>query len=82
MGHGRTFTVSIAVDKSDVSIRIHRAVNHCGSQRALAMKLEISEQYLSDMIRGTREWSDGLLEHVGVERYTGYEDLGKPKWMK
>ena len=70
------------MNKSDVSIRIHLAVRRYGNQRTMAKKMGISEQYLSDMLRGTREWSEGLLSLVGVERYTGYEDLGKPKWMK
>lgn len=70
------------MNKSDVAIRIQRAVNRYGNQRTMAKAMGISEQYLSDMLRGTREWSEDLLEHVGVERYTAYEDLGKPRWMK
>lgn len=70
------------MNKSDVAIRIHLAVNRYGNQRTMAKAMGISEQYLSDMLRGKREWSEDLLAHVGVERYVGYEDLGKPRWMK
>jgi DNA-binding transcriptional regulator YdaS (Cro superfamily) len=70
------------MNKSDVSIRIHLAVRRYGNQRTMAKAMGCSEQYLSDMLRGTREWSEDLLAHVGVERYTAYEDCGKPKWMK
>lgn len=70
------------MNKADVSIRIQLAVQRYGNQRTMAKAMGISEQYLSDMLRGTREWSEDLLAHVGVERYTGYEDLGKPRWMK
>jgi DNA-binding transcriptional regulator YdaS (Cro superfamily) len=70
------------MNKSDVQIRIFRAVSRYGNQRTMAKAIGISEQYLSDMLRGTRDWSEDLLHHVGVERYTAYEDCGKPKWMK
>lgn len=70
------------MDKSDVSLRIIQAVRRYGNQRTMAKAMGISEQYLSDMLRGTREWSEDLLNHIGVERYTAYHDCGKPKWMK
>lgn len=69
------------MNKSEVSLRIQRAVLRYGNQRTMAKAMGISEQYLSDMLRGTREWSEDLLAHVGVERYTAYDDLGKPGWM-
>lgn len=70
------------MNKSDVSLRIQRAVQRYGNQRTMAKAMGISEQYLSDMLRGTREWSEDLLNHVGVEKYIAYEDTGKPRWMK
>ena len=70
------------IPTSDIRTRIIAAVHHYGSQRTMAKAMGISESYLSDMLLGRREWSDDLLAHVGIERYTAYHDCGKPKWMK
>lgn len=70
------------MNKSDVSLRIQRARMRYVTQKTMAKAMGISEQYLSDMLKGKREWSEDLLEHVGVERYIGYADKGKPRWMK
>lgn len=67
--------------RSAVSARIRAAVRRYGSQRMMARTMGISEQYLSDMIRGAREWSPDLLAHVGVERYTAYRALAARKEM-
>lgn len=68
--------------KNDIRIRIAAARRRYGDQRTMAKAMGVSEQYLSDMLNGRRDWSEDLLAHIGVERYTAYADLGKPKWMK
>lgn len=57
----------------DCLVRVIRLRNHLGSQKALADKLGISEQYLSDMLRGRRTISDELMDAIGVVRYMTYE---------
>lgn len=59
--------------KDDCLVRVIRLRNHFGSQKALADKLGISEQYLSDMIKSKRDLSDELLDACGIVRSTIYE---------
>jgi DNA-binding transcriptional regulator YdaS (Cro superfamily) len=60
------------VELDQVKSELNKCVDGYGSQKALAAKLGISEAYLSDMLRGNREWSDALLRLVKVERFTIY----------
>lgn len=62
----------------DVMVRVIRLRNEIGSQKALAERIGISEQYLSDMIRGHRALDTKLLREVGVERVVTYE--GEKGW--
>lgn len=64
------------INRSDILIRIAAARRRYGNQRTMAKAMGISETYLSDMLAGRREWSEDLLAHVGVERYTAYRDSG------
>lgn len=70
------------MNKESVAKRISLAVSRYGNQRTMAKAMGVSEQYLSDMLRGSRPWSDDLLLHVGVERGEVFRDVGKPQWMK
>jgi hypothetical protein len=70
------------IAKSDVELRIYAAVHRYGNQKTMAKAMGISEAHLSEMIRGTRGWSEDLLAHVGVEKYTAYHDCGKPPWLR
>lgn len=50
-----------------------------GSQKAFAKRVGISEQYLSDILKGRREPGAKLLNYFGLERVVGYRraDGGK-----
>jgi hypothetical protein len=47
-------------------------VRGCGSQRKAAMLLDISEQYLSDVLRGRRDPAH-VLGRIGIRRVVRYE---------
>ena len=50
-----------------------------GSQKAFAKRMGISEQYLSDVLKGRREPGAKVLKYFGLERVVGYRraDGGK-----
>lgn len=43
-----------------------------GSQKALASKLEVSESYLSDVLRGRRSAGDKILSRYRLRAVTNY----------
>lgn len=47
---------------------LERLVRRAGSQKEAAIELGISPQYLNDLLQGRREFSDNLLEKLGLER--------------
>jgi Helix-turn-helix len=64
-------------DRLREMIKIGVRVN--GSQKAFAKRVGISEQYLSDILKGRREPGVKLLDYFGLERVVGYRrtDGGK-----
>lgn len=45
-----------------------KEVKRAGSQKQLAAELGISTQYLNDLLRGRRDFSDKVLKKLGLER--------------
>lgn len=43
-----------------------------GSQKALALSLDIDESYLSDVINGRKEPGPGILDPLEIERIVSY----------
>jgi len=52
----------------DVIQVLEREVRKAGSQKEAAEALEISAQYLNDLLQGRREFSDNVLKKLGLER--------------
>jgi hypothetical protein len=50
------------------SFEIFRLVKRCGTQRAAAVEMEISTNYLSDLINGHRVCSDRILGKLDLRR--------------
>ncbi len=49
----------------------------CGSQKALADALHVSEAYLSDVLNGRREPGEKMLAGLGFDRIVVYRPHGK-----
>lgn len=47
------------------------------TQRAVAKYLGISEQYLSDVLKGRRDPGEALLRRLGWKKVVGYQFVGK-----
>ena len=60
------------MDKDGVFRLVRKLAKDAGSQSALAIKLEMSGAYLSDVLNENRPLSDDFLEKVGLERVTTY----------
>lgn len=58
--------------KDQVLTLLRQDIAKAGSQKAWAAQAGVSQQYLSDMLRGARELSDDVLRSVGVERVVTY----------
>lgn len=56
--------------------RLRTVVAQAGSQKDFAQQHGLSEQYLSDVLRGRREPGQKILEALGVERVVGYREKG------
>ena len=48
-------------------------VQRCGSQKAFAHAHNLSEQYLSEVLRGSRQPGQKILDAMGYERVVSYE---------
>ena len=55
-------------DEILIILRIQDAVAEAGSRKELAKQWGISQQYLSDLLRGRREASDRILDKLGLIR--------------
>ena len=62
MGYTRTMTII------DPRSRLRRLVRRCGTQRAAAVEMGISTNYLSDLIHGHRPCSDRILDKLHLRR--------------
>jgi hypothetical protein len=52
----------------DPCSRLRRLVRRCGTQRAAAVEMGISTNYLSDLIHGHRVYSDRILKKLDLRR--------------
>jgi hypothetical protein len=62
------------MNEQDVIDRLRAMVKVFGSQRAYAEAHSISEQYLSDVLRGRREPGKRILDALRIERVVSYRD--------
>lgn len=54
--------------------RLHEAITAAGSRKAFAVKYALSEQYLSDVLRGRREPGQKILDALDLERVVAYRE--------
>jgi len=54
---------------------IKKEIKKHGSQLAFANYLKISEQYLTDVLKGRREPGDKFLTPLGFQRVIYYEEI-------
>ena len=64
--------------KKEVIDILYRQVEVYGSQKALAIKIGISPQYLEDILLGRREPGESVLNFLGMQKVVSYyyKDLG------
>lgn len=65
--HGRTELTS-----AEVVDRLKRQLSDHESQRAMALEIGCSTQFLSDVLHGKRAPSGKVLTYLGLERFTAY----------
>ena len=56
------------VDESEVRKMIRREIKSFGSQRAFAAHLGVSAVFVNDIVRGNREPSGKVLQHLGLSK--------------
>lgn len=56
---------------------LRREAEKGGSQKALAARLGITAQYLSDVLNGRREPGEAVLKPLGLRKVIVYESEGK-----
>ena len=59
----------------EVRARLKAMAAELGSQKALAERAEISEPYLSDVLKGRRDPTDAVCRVVGLKRKVVYEEM-------
>ena len=64
---------STLLTKAQLLELVRSAVEAAGTQKALAERYGISEQYLTDVLRGRREPGEKLLSALGYERVILYQ---------
>ena len=52
---------------------LKQKIFQCGSQKAFAARLGISEQYLTDVLKRRREPGEKILKPLGFRRIVTYE---------
>lgn len=57
----------------DVIELIRGEAEKTGSQKELAKKLDVSAQYISDILNGRREPGDAILKPLGLHKVVTYE---------
>ena len=60
--------------ENSVLLVLKKRCKKAGSQKNYAKKIGVSEQYLSEIIRGTRPLSDNFLERIGFEKVVFYKE--------
>lgn len=56
---------------------LRRKVEQCGTQSKAAAGMNVSAQYLNDVLTGKREPGIGILNALGLERVVTYKALAK-----
>lgn len=64
--------------RTDVIASLVIAINVAGSQKKFAERYDISEQYVSDVLRGRREPGEKILEVLGYERVVAIAERTSP----
>lgn len=60
----------VQITGADLYVRLHREVQAAGSETALAAKVDIRRQSLSDVLSGRREAGPAILDYLGLKRVT------------
>src|SRR5690606_34628596 len=60
----------IQITGADLYVRLHREVQAAGSETALAERIDIKRQSLSDVLTGRREPGPAILGYLGLKRVT------------
>ncbi len=60
----------------DLQRYLRRRIREAGNQKALAEQVGISQQFISDMVRGVREPGEEACAKLGIERKTVYREIG------
>jgi hypothetical protein len=60
------------MDTPQIISRIKKAIAEAGTQKALAKKWHISQQYLSDVLAGRRDPGESILKNLGLEKKVEY----------
>ena len=60
--------------EQDVIARLQAAIAAAGSQTAFAQQHGMSDQYVSDAVRGRREIGRKILDALGLERVVSYRE--------
>lgn len=61
--------------EQDILDHLRAAIHAIGSQKLFAQHYHISQQYLSDVLRGRREPGQKILDALGYERIVFYRPL-------
>ncbi len=62
---------------SDVVILLRKRCAAAGSAKAWAKAANVSESYVSDVLRGRREPAPAILDALGLERVLTYRKAGQ-----
>jgi DNA-binding transcriptional regulator YdaS (Cro superfamily) len=65
------------MNKEALIRKIRNRINRCGSQVSAAKSMDISPQYLNDILTGKRMPAGKILRALGVERVTTYREFEK-----
>lgn len=61
------------ITREEIITRLRLAAKDAGSQKALAFRLEVTEQYLSDVMNW-KPPSEKILKALGIEKGTVYRE--------
>ncbi len=61
----------------DVIALLRKQADEAGSQKLLAAKLEVTPQYITDILRGRREPGEAILRPLGLRKIVSYESEGE-----
>ena len=65
----------ILYSRSDLKKDLLELVNKMSTQKALAEKIGISEQYLTDILKGRREMGPRVIAFLGYEKVDAYRAI-------